>query len=202
MIHHFVAGAVRVSLRTLWSPIYLIWLRLRVAVWGSAAFEHAVAHCPPWLALEILKAYGTVIGPGIDFHGRLNLHGAYHVKGKLTIGRQVHIGPNVTLDLTGPIVLEDCCTISLNTQILTHQDVGYSPLAAQLFPTETGNVTVEAGAYIGAGAIILSNVRVGRCSVVAAGAVVNRDVPPFTVVAGVPAKVIKQLDRAQVESVH
>jgi len=168
-------------------------------VWGSTAFEHAVAHCPPWLALEILKAYGTTIGPGIDFHGRLNLHGTYQVKGKLTIGSQVHIGPNVTLDLTGPIVLEDRCTISLNAQILTHQDVGYSPLAAHLFPTEVGSVTVEAGAYIGAGAIVLNNARVGRCSVVAAGAVVNRDVPPFTVVAGVPARVIKQLDRAQVE---
>lgn len=199
MIQHFLAGAVRVGLRALWSPIYIAWLRLRVAVWGSAAFEHAVAHCPPWLALAILKAYGTTIGPGIDFHGRLNLHGTYQVSGKLTIGRQVHIGPNVTLDLTGPIVLEDRCTISLNVQIITHQDVGYSPLAARLFPTEIGGVTIEAGAYIGAGAIILSGVRVGRCSVVAAGAVVNRDVPPFTVAAGVPARVIRQLDPAQVQ---
>ena len=191
-------GIIRVSFRTLWSPIYILWLRLRVAIWGNATFEHVVAHCPPWLTLEILKAYGVEIGPGIDFHGRLNLHGSYNLKGKLRIGRQVHIGPNVTLDLSSPIVLEDFCTISLNSQIITHQDVGYSPLAAQLYPTQWGTVIVESGAYIGAGAILLKNTRIGQCSIVAAGAVVHEDVPPYTVVAGVPAKVIKQLDRTQI----
>jgi hypothetical protein len=60
-LRHWLTGAVRVLLRSLWSPLYVAWLRLRVAVWGSAAFEHAVAHCPPWLALRVLQAWGAVV---------------------------------------------------------------------------------------------------------------------------------------------
>jgi acetyltransferase-like isoleucine patch superfamily enzyme len=52
-------------------------------------------------------------------------------------------------------------------------------------------IVIEDDAWIGAGAIILDGVRVGRGAVVAAGAVVTQDVPPHTIVGGVPAKVIK-----------
>jgi acetyltransferase-like isoleucine patch superfamily enzyme len=52
-------------------------------------------------------------------------------------------------------------------------------------------IVIEDNAWIGAGAIILDGVRVGRGAVVAAGAVVTQDVPPHTIVGGVPAKVIK-----------
>ncbi len=191
---HLLTGAVRIALREVWARVYVQWLRLRVAVWGAWALEHAVAHCPYWLTLTILENFGAAIGPMVDFHGRLTLHGAYDMRGKLKVGAQCHIGPGVTFDLTGPIDLQDRCTISLNAQILTHQDVGYSPLNKRAYPTTRAGVVVEYGAYIGAGAIILMGVRVGRCSVVAAGAVVREDVPPYTVVAGIPARVIKQLD--------
>jgi acetyltransferase-like isoleucine patch superfamily enzyme len=194
-----ITGGIRVFLRTFWPPVYILWLRLRVAVWGAWALEHAVSQTPPWLTVAILKAYGVPIGPEFDFHGRLQLHGAYDVRGKLRIGAQCHIGPGVTLDLSRPIILEDRCTIALNTQIITHQDTGYSPLAKLAYPTQWGGVTVESGAYIGAGSIILSGVRIGRCSVVAAGAVVREDVPPYTVVGGVPARVIKHLDADALE---
>lgn len=193
-IGRLLAGAIRVGLRRVWAPMYVVWLRLRVLVWGMSAFEHAVAACPPWLALAALRAFGARIGPGIDFHGRLRLHGTYSMQGKLSVGEWCHIGPGVTLDLTAPITLADRCTVSLNAQIVTHMDVGYSPLAARAYPTRAAGVTLEHGAYIGAGAIILPGVRVGRCSVVAAGALVREDVPPFAVVAGVPARVIRLLD--------
>lgn len=52
-------------------------------------------------------------------------------------------------------------------------------------------VVVERGAFIGTGSILLSGVTIGRRSVVAAGSVVNRDVPDDTIVGGVPAKQIK-----------
>lgn len=193
-LKHVLTGIIRVALRTVYAPIYILWLRLRVAIWGSNAFEQAVAHAPTWLALEILKAYGATIGTEIDFHGRLNLHGTYDPKGKLRIGRQCHIGPGVTLDLSAPIVLENRSTVALNACILTHHDVGYSPLAKKAYPTRFAGVTVEYGAFIGAGAIILAGVRVGKCSVVGAGAVVAEDVAPYTVVAGSPARLVKTLD--------
>lgn len=200
-IKHIVTGIIRVALREVWSPVYILWLRMRVWVWGTAALEHAVAHCPSWLALQILRAYGSQIGPEFDFHGRLQLHGTYHMTGKLVIGKQCHIGPNVTLDLTDSIILEDRCTIALNSQILTHHDVGYSPLVHNAYPTRIAGVHIESGAFIGAGATILAGVHVGRCSVIGAGAVVMKDVPSYTVVAGVPAQVIRQLDPKELDLV-
>jgi acetyltransferase-like isoleucine patch superfamily enzyme len=54
-------------------------------------------------------------------------------------------------------------------------------------------VYIKKGAWIGAGAILLPGVTIGEYSLVAAGAVVTKDVLPYTMVAGVPAKVIKEL---------
>jgi acetyltransferase-like isoleucine patch superfamily enzyme len=192
-LSHLLTGLIRVSLRKFWSPIYIIGLRLRVAIWGSNAFEHAVAQAPSWIALEILKAYGVKIGTELDFHGRLFLHGTYNMKDKLHIGNQCHIGPGVTLDLSRSIILEDRCTVALNATILTHQDFGYSPLGKTLYPTHFAGVTIESGAFVGAGAIIQAGIRVGKCSVVGAGSVITEDVAPYTVVAGVPARMVKQL---------
>ncbi|MCI5144166.1 MAG: acyltransferase [Candidatus Electrothrix sp. AR3] len=53
------------------------------------------------------------------------------------------------------------------------------------------DIIIEEGAWIGTGAIVLQGVRIGRHAVVAAGAVVNKNVPDNTLVAGIPAKVIK-----------
>lgn len=57
-----------------------------------------------------------------------------------------------------------------------------------------GRVRICRGAFIGIGAIVLPGVTIGEHAVVAAGAVVSRSVAPYTMVAGVPARVIKRLD--------
>jgi acetyltransferase-like isoleucine patch superfamily enzyme len=59
---------------------------------------------------------------------------------------------------------------------------------------EAKSVWIEDGAWLGEGSTILKGVRVGYGAVVAAQAVVTKDVPPYTVVAGNPAKVVKHLD--------
>lgn len=58
-------------------------------------------------------------------------------------------------------------------------------------------IVVEDDAWIGAGAIITDGVRVGRGAVIAAGAVVTQDVPPHTVVGGVPARVLREITVTQ-----
>jgi acetyltransferase-like isoleucine patch superfamily enzyme len=165
-----------------------------MSIWGNSAFEHAVFRSSPWLVLKLLRAQGWHIGHGIDFHGRLNLHGTYQLDDKLYVGEWCHIGPGVTLDVTDKIIIEDRATISLNAQILTHMDVGYSPLADIHYPSRKAPVLIQSGVYIGAGATILMGVTVGKNSVVAAGAVVTQDVPQGVVVAGIPARQIRTLD--------
>ncbi|ERT06321.1 bacterial transferase hexapeptide family protein [Lyngbya aestuarii BL J] len=58
---------------------------------------------------------------------------------------------------------------------------------------------IERGSLIGIGAVILNGVRVGRGSIVGAGAVVTKDVPPLTLVAGVPAKPLRAVSEAEAE---
>ena len=67
-------------------------------------------------------------------------------------------------------------------------------LAGVIEPASAKPVVVEDDVLIGANAVLLEGVRVGRGAVVAAGAVVLSDVAPDTVVAGIPARVIKQKD--------
>ena len=70
---------------------------------------------------------------------------------------------------------------------------------SELEPPSATPVIIEDDVLIGANAVVLEGCRVGKGAVVAAGAVVTKDVPPYTVVAGTPAKVIKDID-AQTKS--
>lgn len=56
---------------------------------------------------------------------------------------------------------------------------------------------IERGSLIGIGAIILNGVRVGHSSIIGAGAVVTKDIPPFSLVVGIPAKVVRQLTETE-----
>ena len=67
-------------------------------------------------------------------------------------------------------------------------------LAGVVEPPSATPVVVEDNVLMGANAVVLEGVRIGAGSVVAAGAVVTADVPPMTVVAGVPARIIKKVD--------
>nr|WP_199910035.1 2,3,4,5-tetrahydropyridine-2,6-dicarboxylate N-acetyltransferase [Paenibacillus sp. CAA11] len=69
-----------------------------------------------------------------------------------------------------------------------------SVLAGVIEPPSAQPVVLEDDVLVGANAVVLEGVRIGQGSVVAAGAVVTEDVPPFSVVAGTPARVIKQVD--------
>jgi len=117
-----------------------------------------------------------------------------------TIGKNTGLGPDCLiwawhhLD-TDNVIIEDDVSIGPRVMIITRthptsQIENYGRVMSSI----PGKVIIKRGAWIGAGAIILPNVTIGERAIVGAGAVVTKDVPPYTVVAGVPAKVIKKLD--------
>jgi acetyltransferase-like isoleucine patch superfamily enzyme len=63
-------------------------------------------------------------------------------------------------------------------------------------------ITIEDDVWLGSACVVTDGVRIGRGSVIAAGAVVTDDVPPHTVVAGVPARVIREIDGLQNAQEH
>lgn len=112
----------------------------------------------------------------------------------VSIGNKCFIGDEVTLDARGGFTLEDHVTLSNGCSIVTHINVGFEDHPLQtLYPTKESRVLIKRGAYIGTGAIILPGVTIGRESVVAAGAVVTKNVPDHVMVAGVPAVKKKQV---------
>ncbi len=113
---------------------------------------------------------------------------------RLKIGNRCFLGDEVMIDVRGGVTLCDDVTVSNRATIVTHINVGYSdhPLQRQ-YPTKESPVIFKRGVYVGTGAIILPGVTIGQYSVVGAGAVVTRSVPPRVTVAGVPARIIKKL---------
>ncbi|TDY50148.1 2,3,4,5-tetrahydropyridine-2,6-dicarboxylate N-acetyltransferase [Alicyclobacillus sacchari] len=103
----------------------------------------------------------------------------------LNIGAEV--GPGTMIDMGA--VLGGRATVGANC----HIGAG-AVLAGVIEPPSAQPVIVEDGVLIGANAVVLEGVRIGKGSVVAAGAVVIEDVAPGTVVAGVPARVIKRIE--------
>jgi acetyltransferase-like isoleucine patch superfamily enzyme len=111
------------------------------------------------------------------------------------IGKGCYVGFHVELDTNHPELIEigDGVTLSHRCIVATHMATDAETPLRTLYPGRTAPVRIEAGAWICVGAILLPGVTVGRNAVVAAGAVVNRDVPPATLAAGVPARVVKRL---------
>ncbi|TAK34800.1 MAG: acyltransferase [Chloroflexota bacterium] len=152
---------------------------------------------PTQLVGSTLRRHGALIGMRVRFLSPLTIHNAAAKPrafyGNLRVGQDCYFGRQLLLDLQDQILVEDNVTISHRVTILTHTDVGESPLGDGLLPPSQAPVIIRRGAYIGAGALILPGVEVGELAVVGAGAVVTKDVPPLAVVVGVPARVIEVL---------
>lgn len=112
----------------------------------------------------------------------------------LNIGARCFLGRSTQLDLAGKLTLKDWVTISPRVTILTHTTVGFKghPLFRR-YPAQVGQTLIDTGCFIGAGAIILGGVRIGKKTVVGAGAVVTRSLPQNSLAVGVPARVKKHL---------
>ncbi len=117
------------------------------------------------------QGYNIEIGEGCLINHN-NVLQAGKIKGKIKIGNYVHTGANVMI-------------IAFNHAFDTRE----IPTIQQDY--YDADVTICDDVWIGGGAIILAGVTIGKGAIIAGGAVVNKDVPEYAIVGGVPAKVLK-----------
>lgn len=110
---------------------------------------------------------------------------------KMTIGKSSVVGDHAILDARGGLTIGENVNLSTNVAIWTGQHDYQSPE----FAYEEAPVRIGDYAWISFRTTLLPGVTVGEGAVVAAGAVVTKDVPPYTVVAGIPAKIIGTRNR-------
>jgi len=116
--------------------------------------------------------------------------------GRISIGNNCSINANAMLNSTpGYIEICDGCAIGPNTVLraadhtIIRKDI---PIKKQA--QKHGEIIVETDVWIAANCVITSDIRIGEGAVIGAGTVVNKDVKPYSVVGGVPARLIKMRD--------
>jgi acetyltransferase-like isoleucine patch superfamily enzyme len=170
--------------------IKFIYLSVRYRFQGIEAINAILTHTTTGVA-EILSNFGAAVGEECVIHGPLIIHNAAGNYSNLVVHNRVHIGRQVFLDLTGKIEIHDEAVISMNSTLLTHQDVGKRLLQSR-FPRKVSPLTIGRGAYLGACSTILAGSDIGSGTMVGAGAVVVTPLPENVLAVGVPARVIKR----------
>jgi len=126
--------------------------------------------------------------------------------GKIEIGNNVYLGGGSSLSAAKSIRIMDDVLISYRVIVMDSDShsVRYSVRKKDLVDwrdnsghdwstTESGEVVIEKGAWLGAGSMVLKGVTIGEGAIVGAGSVVTKDVPAWTIVAGNPARKIREL---------
>lgn len=174
---------------------------------SAVLFKHDIAHIGenPKLSFPIFS-YGlenVSIGDNFECGQRLKIRtfsewGKDKFQPKLIIGNNVHIESDCHISAVNGVEIGNDVLIASFVFISDHQhgrgdftDIETPPLKRCLY--SRGKIRIEDKVWIGEKVTILPGVTIGECSVVGAGSVVTKDIPPHCVAAGSPARIIRRL---------
>ncbi|MDD5303372.1 MAG: CatB-related O-acetyltransferase [Elusimicrobia bacterium] len=152
---------------------------------------------------------GVKLGPGVRVNPRARVAKGCSLTGTV-VGRNVSIdaGSEINGGTIQSATIGRYCSIAQGVLIgpTEHDYTQFATSNRLVGPTpQPAAPVIEDDVWIGANAVILRGVRISKGAVVAAGAIVTRDVPPYTIVAGTPAKAIKKrfpTEAAEAEAVR
>ena len=162
--------------------------RIRIMVWNGISRKKGMI----WIAQRYMlcKSLGACVGDNVSIHDNVFFFCLENMK----FGNNVSVHPMCYFQASGGIEIGNDVSVAHGVTLMT-QNHSYedrsTPIKDQ--PVISKPIVIEDNVWIGAKVTVLYGRRIGKNSVIAAGAVVTKDVPPNTVVAGVPARVIKEL---------
>jgi acetyltransferase-like isoleucine patch superfamily enzyme len=203
------------------------WIPSVIGIGIRGFLYRLILHMDGWAAIEnnvrlrfasnIHLGHGAYLDQGVYLHACPNgieigektivMHGAVlHVynfrdlpNAGIKIGKDSLIGEYSVIRGQGGVIIGDRVFTSPFTQILAVNHVFSDPGQAFVDQGITAEgITIEDDVWLGAGSIVTDGVHIGRGAVVAAGAVVTQNVPEYTVVAGIPARVIKKIESGSI----
>ncbi len=137
----------------------------------------------------LYKGLGAHIGKDVVLHFKTEIRTPH----KLHIGKGTIIGDNALLDARCGLVMGENVNLSSNVSIYTLHHDHRDPQFRCPDPTQRRmDVRIEDRAWLGSNIVVLPGVTIGEGAVCCAGCVVTKDVPPYTVVAGIPAKKVSE----------
>lgn len=138
--------------------------------------------------LLILRSFGAAVGPNAFVHQRARIAVPWH----LEMQERATLGDRANIYALAPIVIGKGATIAQEAYICA----GTHNFSSDRMELLTREIQIGEGAFVGARAFVMPGVRIGEYAVVGACSVVTRDVPPWKIVAGNPAQVVKEREIA------
>ena len=138
----------------------------------------------------VYKALGAEIGKNVVFHFKTEIRGIQ----KLKIGKGTIVGDNALLAAQRGLTIGENVNISSNVSIYSGAHDNRDPYFRST-PQTTRPITIGNRVWLGSNVIVLTGVNIGEGAVCCAGCVVTKDVEPYAVVAGIPAKKVNDRPR-------
>lgn len=187
-----------------------LYLKLKKVSLGWNYIDHSNAKVDTTAVIQKSEIHGNVVvGEKCKIHKAL-------ISGNITLGRYTSLwGPNIqVLAHNNPIEIGNFCSIARDVTIQEyfhdHSKLTTYFIGRNVFKDPIQNEVVSKGpisighdVWIGTGVQIMSGVSIGNGAVIAANSTVTKDVPPYAIVAGVPAKVIKyRFDQSKIDEIQ
>lgn len=128
----------------------------------------------------------------LDFGKDASIYHNSYIYGDVKVGKKTWIGPFTILDGSGKLEIGKNCSIASGVQIYTHDTVHWA-LSGGKEKYEKSGVKIGDCCYIGPLTIITKGVSVGEHSLIGGNSFVNKDIPPFSIVVGSPARIIGEV---------
>lgn len=164
------------------------WQKILNRIWNviletEVALMHLAGHVPlHWFRKLIYRLGGMTIGRGSTLHMGVRFYDPRNI----VIGEDSIVGERTLLD--GRAVLKIGNHVDITSEVMIYNSE--HDVHDKEFKAKSGRVQIDDYVFIGPRAIILPGVKIGKGAVVAAAAVVTKDVSPYAIVAGIPAKTI------------